>query len=221
MKKIILFLAIFIGQLASMQALTVEGRVGYIYPQNKHIRDTYGKSGYLEYEVELGSSLNSCLSCCNKEMECGDNIALWANWSYYSKKGRSSCLRNRIHMQNWAANFGAKYYFDLQNCALNNCFFDLGSCFCDQLYPYLGFGLGVGHVRFSDHGPDVKSHNKLGFSLLAKSGVEYRFGCNLFLDFFLDYAYNHFSKNHSHRCISSREINTGGLKTGIGLGFRF
>lgn len=215
-----MLLALFFCQFTNVNALSIEGRVGYFYPQDKHIREIYGEKGFAEYELEVATFIdpfiNTCLKRCNLAENCDANWALWGNWSFYKQKGHSTCLHNKTHIDNSAANFGLKYYFDVSDCTFGSGFFDF-NC----LRPYLGLGFGFVYTRFSDHGPGVESHNKYGFALLAKSGLEWQLNCGFFIDFFFDYAYNHTSKNHHHCCLSTNSVNTGGLKTGIGFGYRF
>ena len=92
---------------------------------------------------------------------------------------------------------------------------------CRCFRPYLGFGIGFAHVRFHDQSPFVRARtNRWGFAILAKSGLRYDVTCNFFLDFFLDYAYNHFDFP-CVRGVSIRNVNTGGVKIGLGLGYQF
>lgn len=226
MRKFLLLSAIFLSQLVTsqVQAFDVEARVAYFLPQDHRLRDLYGKNGFPEYELEFSMPLNMCC-------DCSCNWVSFFNLGYTTKKGHvrchfedstpivvgdqtfslddcfgDVCLRNKTKVEQWTLNLGAKYFFD--NCG----------CF----RPYLGFGLGAANVRFKDDSPFVR-HNtdKWGFALLAKSGVEYDITCNIFTDLFLDYSYNYFCKEHSRGCNSTRSINTGGLKLGLGLGYRF
>lgn len=246
MRKLLLMGAILLSQLVSttqVQAIEVEGRVAWLIPTEKRIRDVYGKSGYPEYQLEVATALGDCCDCC-----CGMPITAFVNVSYFEKTGHtrckfenstlpqavldslceeSGCFRNKSKLEHWLITGGAKYYFDCFEC----------------IRPYLGFGLGAGGARFRDHsrnlnGPNVivfeeqprERHNreKWGFAILAKSGIEYDVTCNIFLDAFLDYSHTWFSKEKRHCTLadgssssSRHSLDFGAVKLGLGVGYRF
>lgn len=193
MKKTILFSAFLLNLLNSINAVDLEVRGAYFNPQDNHIRSVYGHRGMGEYEIEgSGPVIN-------------ENWALWGNLSYYGKHGRSSCLKDRTHMHNTALNFGLKYYVYAN----------------DPIKIYFGLGMGMDFLRIHNHSHFVHNVNKWGLATLAKSGIECRLTELLFLDFFVDYSYNWVPTRSSRHCVSSWNLNTGGLKAGIGLGFHF
>ena len=198
MKKFILFSLFVLCQAASLQAIEIEGRVAYFYPQDTRMREIYGKSGWVNYQIEAAAPLSLCC-------ECSSDWDAWTNFTYYQKKGRSNCLNNKTEVNNLAITFGVKRYFD--------------TCTCFN--PYLGLGVGFAHVNFHDHSPFVKEHiNRWGTAILVKSGIKYDITCNIFLDLFLDYAYDWFT--FKHRCCgSTRNLSTGGINVGLGLGYQF
>jgi hypothetical protein len=199
MKKLILLTLCLLSQLASLQAIEIQGRVAYFYPLDDRMRKVYDKSGWAEYEIEVAAPLNLCC-------DCSRDWDVFFNTSYYFKKGKSTCLHNHTDVSNWAFNFGVKRYFDLCSC----------------LRPYAGLGLGFAHVHFHDRSPFVKNKiDKCGFAFLVKSGVRYDINCNLFADVFFDYAFNYFDFRKNRSCVSRNSIDTGGLKVGLGLGYQF
>lgn len=200
MKRIFLFTLFLLSQLSSIQAYDVEARVAYFYPTDNRMRNVYSKSGFVEYELEVSNPLNCFFNCFD---ECWDGFA---NVSFYQKNGRSSCLNNRSKVTNWAFNVGGKRFF--------SCF----KCF----RPYLGIGAGFAHVSFHDDSPYVKEHiNSWGPSLLLKSGLIYDISCNFYLDLFADYGFNWFWPSVNNCCCTGRNIDTGGLKIGAGIGYKF
>ncbi len=207
MNKIFLFAILLFSHLTTAECLDVQGRVAYFVPQNHNIRSIYAK-GLPEYEVEISTPINAFSCLC----ECNDDWAGWTNFSFYQKKGHSrGCEEYSTKMTNWALNFGVKRYF-------SGCL----PCFFDDFRPYLGFGIGFARVKFNDRSPFVRNHiSKYGFALLGKLGFEYQITCNLFLDLFADYSGNWFRSPHSNGCTTTRCINTGGLKLGAGIGYRF
>ncbi|MBA2728938.1 MAG: hypothetical protein H0U49_12295 [Parachlamydiaceae bacterium] len=209
MKKILLFVALLLGQVATAHGFDVAARIAYFQPQDHRIRGIYGHHGYPEYELEANCPIDSIYNCCG--YDCGPTWAGWGNFSIYHKKGHSSgCIKNSSEITSWALNFGIKGY-------LGAC------CFPESFRPYLGFGVGYAHVDFHDHSPYVNKHiDRSGIAILAKSGIEYDITCDIFLDFFVDYASNWFNSPHTSRCCNStRRFNTGGVKLGLGLGYHF
>jgi opacity protein-like surface antigen len=241
MRKLLLLGAIFLSQLVTTQVqgffegFEIEGRVAYLYPTDKRIRDVYGKNGFAEYQVEAAMPLNFLGDCC-----CDTPLVGFFNASYFQKRGHARCrfeteaaipstictddfcLRNKTRIEHWLLTAGAKYYFECFEC----------------IRPYLGFGLGAAGVRLREHFRDGNSSNvtildptitssgrnrndRWGFAILAKSGIEYDLTCNIFLDGFVDYSYAWFSRDHKGDCSSKRRLDTGAVKAGLGLGYRF
>lgn len=198
MKKLLLFLMCAFTQITSVEAFDVEARVAYFIPEDDRLRKIYGKNGFAEYEIEASMPM----SCC---CECACDWDYFFNVAYYEKKGRSSCLHNKTKIEDLAFNLGVRRYFDI----------------CECMRPYLGLGAGVVGVRFHDHSPFVKQRTeKWGASLLVKSGVRYDITCNIFVDLFADYCY-HWFNFHNNKCLATRNVNTGGFKIGVGLGYGF
>lgn len=209
MKKTILsiFITFMSIQLSPIMGVCdIEVRAACLIPTDNHFRSVYGNT-VCDWEFEVSTPLENFLDCTSCWAE---NINLtqwygWANFSYYTKNGHFTYLKEETNALNWTLNFGVKRYF----------------CCGSTFLPYFGLGVGVAHVRFSDHSFYVRQNiNLWGFSLLAKSGVEVQLAYNLFLDFFLDYSYNRFSKPHAIQGISTRGVNTGGFKIGLGIGYR-
>jgi opacity protein-like surface antigen len=200
MKKILLLALLFISQMSCLKAFDIQARAAYFLPEDSRMRDVYSKKGFAEYELEASTPLASLYECapCNWDA--------FTNLSFYQKRGRSSCFNDRSRVTNWTLNFGVKRYFD--------------TCWCFR--PYLGVGAGAVHARFHDESDYVSRHtNKWGVAILAKSGIRYDVTCNLFLDFFADYSYSWFNFHHRKSCVAVRNVNTGGLKLGLGLGYQF
>ncbi len=198
MNKILLFFFLALCQIATSEAFEVEARVAYFYPQDKRIRDLYGKNGFANYQIEAAMPLDCCC-------DCACNWDIFTNLGFYEKSGRTSCLDSKTKVTNWTLNFGVKRFFDM----------------CECFRPYLGLGAGAAHVKFHDQSEFVRQHtNRWGVALLVKSGVIYDITCNFFLDAFVDYSYEWYNF-HSRSGVTVRNVNTGGLKTGLGLGYRF
>lgn len=200
MKKMILFTLFILIQIASVQAFDVEARAAYFLPQDSRMRDIYSKKGFAEYEIEAANPLSDLFCTCPSEWDG------FVNLSFYQKHGRSTCINDKTQVTNWTLNFGVKRYFIV----------------CESFRPYLGLGCGAAHVKFHDESDYVSKHTKRwGVAILAKSGIRYDLTCNLFLDLFADYSYSWFNFQHRKSCVSVRNVNTGGLKLGLGLGYQF
>jgi hypothetical protein len=207
MKRIILFAIFLLSQISlaeafELEGLQVEGRVAYFLPENKRIRHVYSDLGFPEYELEVAMPIGCYFSDCIPDL----NLDVWTNVSYYEKKGRSYSLHDKTRVTNWALNAGVSYYFPI----------------CGPIRPYVGIGGGAAHVEFHDKSQYVKQHREeWGGGFLAKLGLKYDVTCNIFIDVFADYSYNWCNFNRSKRCIEVHNVNTGGLKLGAGIGYRF
>jgi outer membrane protein W len=159
------------------------------------MRDIYGHVWY-ESQVEANMVFDSCL-------------ALFANVSYTSKKGRSRGLHESTRATLIPATLGVKYYLPIS---------------CSLFSPYIGIGGGVVWSRFRNHSDAdciAKNVRDSGAALLLKLGIQAPLSCGFLVDFFVDYSKNwvHF---HSHRKdVKTNHPETGGLKTGVGIGYQF
>lgn len=187
-----LLLITFILSFGNLYGYDFEVRAACLIPQENRYRHVYGKS-IMDWEMEMSTPI------------CKD-FAGWTNLSYYTKKGHFTYLKESTSVINWALNLGVKGYFCRSGC----------------FSPYLGCGLGPAYVRFRDNSFYVKQKiNLWGVALLAKSGIEMEIDCNFFLDVFVDYSFNTFSKPHAMKGITTNGTNTGGVKMGMGLGYRW
>lgn len=199
MKKCILLLLVIMGWMSSAQALDVEVRAAYFSPQDSRMRKIYG-SGFAEWELEAALPLGCYWDCA-----CGFDG--FVNVAYYQKSGTSTCrlVKDSTTVKNWAFNFGVLREFD--------------TCTCFR--PYLGLGFGGVHVDFHDRSDYVKKHNdQWGVATLVKTGVKVDVMCNVFVDVFVDYTYHWFKFDKKH-CRENRNVNTGGVLVGAGIGYRF
>lgn len=212
--KLIISLLLLAASLPAMALdIAVQGRVAAFFPEDKNMRRVYDDV-LPEYEIEVSTPLN--LSCCDV---CSP-WELWGNFNYFGDKGNSSCLNNRTRIDHYTTLIGVKYFFDLSGCG------DFCGCFSwNSLRPYIGIGGGAAYVKFHDRSESefIKNHShRAGGSLLLKSGVQYDF-CNcMFADLFLDYGWNWFSfRGCNGEETKKHKLQTGGLKLGLGLGYRF
>lgn len=188
----------------------VEGRVACFFPQDSHLKRVYDNP-WPEYEIE--ASMPVACSSWN----------IWGNVNYYEKSGHSTCLHHHSKVDHWTFLIGGKYYFDFfNNLCCDPCDPCYDPCATSSFHPYAGIGGGAALVKFHDRSEFVKQHKEeWGGSLLLKLGVEYDICDCFFADLFADYAFNWFDFNHKHEGTETHKIQTGGLKLGLGLGYRF
>jgi opacity protein-like surface antigen len=172
---------------AEARGWSLAGRAAYFYPQDSLMRDIYG-DGWPDYEIEAEYAFTQKFSC-------------FSNLSYYHKCGESTCIGYSTTVDHFAFNAGFKRYLR-----------------CNPCYsPYFGLGLGVARVHFHDKSPFVRQHTrKTGFSVLAKSGIDFRIAKCWYLDAFLDYNFNTFSFD-SYEGTTRNDVQTGGPKIGLGI----
>jgi len=122
----------------------------------------------------------------------------WINIDWINKKGHSYRLHysTRINITN--ISFGLSYVYQ----------------FKDDFNVYLGLGPSNGYIDI--HNRVTKQHKhecKSTWGLVVKSGVIYNINCHIFVEAFLDYLYQptRFRRN----------VDVGGLKSGIGVGTNF
>lgn len=177
--------------------LDMQFRYAGFAPQDETIRDLYG-DWLSEYEWEISTPL-------------GCDWSAFINASYYSEE--KDLPNAHTSMSDWAAAFGIKRYLA----------FDLLGIDPDYVSPYLGIGIGPAYVKFHNFPLFAHRHPpQLGIIVLGKAGIEFDFYNCLFLDFFADYSYQWFRFRRritiDHQPLT---FNGGGLKLGIGIGYRF
>jgi hypothetical protein len=122
----------------------------------------------------------------------------WVNIDGYSKKGRSVGFSDPTRVSIANLSVGIKLPYQIH----------------EKFIIYIGIGPSLSwifiHNKFHDY-HQKKIQMVLGG--IIKSGINYFINSNLFLDLFLDYLYQpaHFE----------RTVDIGGIKTGVGLGYRF
>lgn len=162
---------------------TLQIRAAALFPASKHFREVYSNV-VTDYEIQ-----GSIIYC--------ENYELWANYTWFSKqKKRGDCYRTKITLSD--GSFGLNYLFPS----------------CGNFESYLGLGIILGDVKLHNHSCCTsESKSKFAVGGIIKSGVRYYFCSRLFLDGFVDYAYQ--SVKYHHR------RNVGGVKIGGGIGYRF
>jgi len=122
---------------------------------------------------------------------------LYLNASYLEKSGRSDGLNLKTKMRIVPINIGIEYIYDLT----------------DKASFYIGIGPSLNVISLHDSNPIGRRHtNKCCFGASTKSGFYYDLSNHFFADLFVDYLYIPAGfKNTS---------NVGGLRAGIGIGFR-
>lgn len=176
----------------AMAESSLEFRVAAFFPMDDRFTRIYGDVG-VDYQIEYSTTI-FCCSC----------LEAWVNLDWYPKHGHvRDCGSSDIDLLNLGV--GLKSSF----------------CMCSCFYPYLGIGPSFGWVwidnrmKCCDQCHKKKDHDsEFAVGVLVKSGLLYYFGCNLFLDLFVDYLYQPVHFHHRH-------VDVGGFKTGLGLGVCF
>lgn len=159
----------------------LELRYAGFYHSDSLFRHIYGNVSS-DYQIEADLAF------------CGP-YAVWANFDWFTKHGRSVGLRSPTRVNIANGSIGVKYVF--QTC----------SCF----RPYLGLGLSVGGIWLDNKtccGHDRASKAIVGG--VAKAGVYYNLTQHIYVNVFVDYLYQpvHFEK----------DVDLGGVKPGVGIG---
>lgn len=127
-----------------------------------------------------------------------DCYDLWANVDLLNRNGKSNRLRyfTNIKVTSLSAGLSIPYTF------------------CNDWKAYVGLGLSIAHAHIHNrYTSERRNENKYSPGLVVKSGLQYDFGCSLFAELFLDYQYQPTKFR--------RWVDLGGLKTGLGLGYKF
>jgi len=126
------------------------------------------------------------------------HFAVWGNAGYSYKNGHSNFHHN-AHIWIIPVSAGLKYLFRL-----------------DRMRPYLGFGPSYTFLHLKNYSPLTSQRvYKNRFGYVAKSGIYIDLSRRWALDLFLDY-YSlkvHFQK--------AKKADISGIRTGIGLGYKF
>ncbi len=131
-------------------------------------------------------------------IQCDKNMALWTNFDWFGKHGRSIGFRDPTRVDIANISFGIKIPY----------------CITQNIIAYVGigpslFGIWVNNRLFR------REHEKVSrFALggILKSGINYFITEHIFLDAFVDYLYQpvYFEKF----------VNIGGVKVGGGIGIK-
>ncbi len=127
-----------------------------------------------------------------------DCFEAWANFDWFSKHGKSEGFNDPTRVSIANINLGIKFPYQLSEC------FTL----------YVGIGPSLSRIWLKNR--SARSHeriSKLAIGGVLKTGVYYFITRHIYLDVFVDYLYQpvHFETN----------IDIGGFKTGIGVGYKF
>ena len=125
-------------------------------------------------------------------------LGVFGNAGYSYKRGRSPD-HHTAHLQLIPVSAGLKYIF-----------------FSHKIRPYLGIGPCYTFMHYKNYSPLTRRKiykNRWGF--VAKSGIYIDLPRYWGLDIFVDYYYQHVS------FLKAKKADVSGIRTGIGLGYRF
>lgn len=122
----------------------------------------------------------------------------WTNLDWFSRHGRSEGLHDptRVNILNFS--FGVKVFQPLY----------------ENLFGYAGIGLSFSEIWLKNKSHCIHERTSKGaFGGVLKAGAYYFISDQVFLDTFVDYLYQpvHFDT----------QIDIGGVKTGLGIGYMF
>ena len=205
MKVLTILLTALLPFAAFAQNYTLEMRAAGFQPSSKTIRKAYSQA-WIDYEVLSSGSINEYLD-------------LYAQVSWMVKKGvyhdRIPGFWFKDHSRAWVLplNVGLRAYLPV-NC---------------RMKVYVGGGVSYSFLMIesrtnfsflrSDFNKNVKKSN---WGALAKVGLIFNVGDNVFLDIFADYIFQEFYLG-KERCTRGlgRHFNVSGFKFGGGLGVNF
>jgi len=175
-------------------------RTAYFLPADKKVRKIYSDA-WPDYQFELSKLINN-------------RFAVWSHIGWNSITGSAlSCegeevSRNKTTLFMVPFSLGINYNFPLQ---IDNASF------------YLGAGGSSTFVRITDHSEFVKKHRtKNGaFGGVLKSGFQYWFKNNIFIDVFADYSFLSVHFHERNNNVENSNACLSGLNLGIGLGSYF
>lgn len=140
----------------------------------------------------------------------GENLYGWFNVAYLWDNGHSTPFHNKTNIRMIPLTFGLKYLIPIT---------------CD-FSAYIGGGAAYSFLRIHDHSDYVKQHiSRQNWGGVIKSGIRYNICECFFLDGFVDYLFQHFSREHNHgsssRFVETKGADLSGLRVGAGIGVHF
>lgn len=207
MKKIPVYVMLFLFPFFLYGEYTLEIRGAYYRPQSKILREKFGNS-WFDFQVET-----STFVCENIELFLGvDWIIKRRNFHGYSCYFSEHCCscHDRDYLRFWLLpfTFGAKYHYFFTPC----------------LSAYLGAGGAVTAVNIERHSYFFKDYAAIvDVGAIFKSGLHFDYGNYTFFDVFVDYFYQQVRLNQWERRVGldRHVIDLSGLKIGLGLGVYF
>lgn len=171
---------------------SVEGRVAYLYPMSKKFRRIYPEGG-ADYQLEISRKF------CN-------HWAIWANTSWFHKKGHSTGIHYRTRIDLIPVGIGLKKSFCLTEC----------------IDVYLGAGVNYTFLRLKNYSDFVKRHmDKEAFGGVIKSGVNYQVSEHIYAGLFIDYMIQRFNFHGHRHHVYRHDVNADAFKFGGNIGMSF
>mgnify|MGYP001044640617 CR=1 FL=1 len=171
---------------------SAEGRVAYYYPTSKKFRRIFPEGG-VDYQVEVSKRV------CNEWF-------VWANTSWFHKKGHSKGIRYRTRVDFIPISLGVKKEF----------------CLKENLSAYLGAGVTYSLLRIRNYSSYVRGHSdKNAFGGILKFGVNYKVSDSMYAGFFTDYIFQEFHFHGHRHNIYRHSVNADGFKIGGNIGVQF
>jgi hypothetical protein len=181
----LLFLAILFNmRTLSAEEARLEFRSAAFFHSSKLFRHIYGRVN-ADYQIQATTNFS-------------DNLEFWANFSGFSKHGRSIGFKDPTRFTMANSSVGINILFDV-SCKLK-LYCGLGPCYART---WLKIKSGIEKQRIT----------KNAYGVVFKTGIYYSVTDCIFIDLFVDYIRQplHY-ENH---------VDIGGLKPGLGIGVQF
>ncbi len=182
---------------------SVEFKAAYFRPSNDFVKEIYS-NGWVDYGFEF-----------SKMITTDNNLAIWGGVNWYRTKGHAACCGDIIVSKSKTSisvvpfSLGLKYFMPVPQVYNANL--------------YLGAGISTAFVRIKDDSEFVKAKlSKNGaFGWVLKSGIQYFFRNNVFIDVFADYVFQEVNFKRGNGNVANFSASLDGLKLGVGLGLNF
>jgi opacity protein-like surface antigen len=167
----------------------VELRVASLDFDDSHLRKIYSGQK-TEFSVEA-----------SKKVAEGYEGWLGAGWS--KKKGQSEGMHDSTTISHLPLSTGIKFMMP----------------YSERMSTYVGAGITMTQLKIHNESP-VESNRvkKWHLGSVLKLGIKYRLNTRVYLSAFTDYSIQKFNTKGSDTNLTYHEVNTRGLKIGLGLG---
>lgn len=191
-KTFLVFSLMLASTVSALSADTLlEAKGAYFSPTDYRFRKIYSGGG------QYGAEITHSFWC--------PNLYLFGSVDNFYKKGSSIGASNDTSITLVPIALGLKYFYPIK-C------FDV----------YAGLGIVGTYMHTKDIAEPLRRNTKRwGVGGIAKAGVIYDVGCNIFLDLFTSYTYTEINFHNHGSLVRRHNANLSGWAIGAGIGYRF